>query len=153
MGEGAGLNNMGSRYQFGDGVPQDYEKAVMYYQKAVDQDLSYAKTNLGYMYDLGLGVAEDNEKAISLYKEAANAGDPRGMINLAVMYGDGDNIEQSFEKAYFWLEIARFYTQLSSDMQAKWRARGLRDQIMRSLTPEQIKRINKLAHDWIEENR
>jgi len=150
-GDADAQNNMGSRYQFGDGVPKDYGKAVMYYQKAVDQNLSYAKTNLGYMYDLGLGVAEDNEKAIFLYSEAANAGDSRGMINLAIMYADGDNVEQSFEKAYFWLEIARFYTQLSSDKQAKWRTRALRDQVMERLSVEKIKRVTKLSHDWIEE--
>ncbi len=144
---------MGSRYQFGDGVPQNYDKAVMYYQKAVDEGLSLAKSNLGYMYDLGLGVVENNDKAISLYTEAANDGCPNGMVNLAIMYANGDNIEQSFEKAYFWLEIARFYTQRESNMQIKWRARGLRDQVITMLNSEQIKSINKMAHDWIEENR
>lgn len=152
-GDAIGLNNMGSRYQFGDGVPKDYGKAVMYYQKAVDKSLPLAKANLGYMYDLGLGVEEDNDKAISLYKEAANAGNPNGMVNLAIMYADGDNIEQSFEKAYFWLEIARFYTQREPNMQIKWRTRDLRDQVMAMLSPEQIKSINKLSHDWIEKNR
>lgn len=152
-GHAGAQNNMGVRYQFGDGVAQDHGKAVLYYQKAADQDLACAKTNLGYMYDLGLGVAEDNEKAISLYTEAAEAGDPRGMINLAVMYAHGDHIEQSFEKAYFWLEIARFYTQLSPDHQAKWRARGLQDEVKASLSQEQIKTGNKLASEWIEKHR
>ena len=123
----SGLNNMGSRYQFGDGVRQDYKKAFSLYQKASNAELAIAKTNLGYMYDNGLGIKRNKLKAIFLYKSAANAGDPRGMINLAEMYRTGDHIERSLQKACIWYDKARFATQSSKDMQAKWTARKALD--------------------------
>ena len=122
-----GLNNMGTRYQFGDGVPQDYNKAFRLYQKAVNAGLPIAKTNLGYMYDNGLGVQQNKKRAIYLYESAAKEGEPRGMINLGEMYRTGDNIEKSLQKACVWYDKARFATQSSSDMQAKWTARGALD--------------------------
>jgi TPR repeat protein len=127
QGHPEGLNNMGSRYQYGDGVARDYKKAFNLYTKAVNGGLLIAKTNLGYMYDNGLGIKQNKKKAISLYKSAAKGGDPRGMINLGEMYRTGDNIEKSLIKACMWYDKARFATQLSSDMQAKWSARGALD--------------------------
>jgi len=126
-GSAEGINNMGSRYQFGDGVPQDHKKAFNLYQKAANAGLVIAKTNLGYMYDNGLGVKKNKLKAIALYKSAANSGDPRGMINLGEMYRTGDHIEKSLSKACKWWDKARFATQLSSDREAKWMVRGALD--------------------------
>jgi hypothetical protein len=122
-----GLNNMGSRYQFGDGVPRDYKKAFEYYLKASKMGLALAKVNLGYMYDNGLGTKQDKQKAISLYKSAAYSGEPRGMINLGEMYRTGDHIEKSLIKACQWYDKARFATQLSEDREAKWISRGALD--------------------------
>lgn len=152
-GNAAAQNDLGTMYQYGDGVPQDYKEAVHWYKKAADQGSSLAIVNLGYMYDLGLGVPQDKGKAISLYSEGANAGEPRGMINLAEMYRKGDGIEQSDQKAYMWLEIARFYTQRSNDMQAKWAARGALDELKKSMTKSQIVIGNQLAVEWINNNR
>jgi len=123
----SGLNNMGSRYQYGDGVSQDYTKAFSLYQKAANAGLAIAKTNLGYMYDNGLGIKKNKLKAISLYKSAATSSDPRGMINLGEMYRTGDHIEKSLSKACHWYDKARFATQFSSDKEAKWSARRALD--------------------------
>ena len=146
-------NDLGSMYQFGDGVPQDYQKSVNWYKKAATQGSSLAKVNLGYMYDLGLGVSQNKEKAIVLYSEAANAGEPRGMINLAEMYRKGNGIEQSNDRAYMWLEIARFYTQRTKDMEAKWAARGALYELKKQMTKSQIRKGEILASEWIEKNK
>jgi len=146
-------NNLGSMYQYGDGVPQDYKKSVMWYEKSASQGLPMAKVNLGYMYDGGLGVKQDKKKAVSLYQEAANLNEPRGMINLAEMYRTGDNIEQSNLKAFMWLDIARFYTQNTKDMQAKWAARGALDKVKEEMSIKEINEGEKLSRDWINKKR
>jgi TPR repeat protein len=146
-------NDLGSMYQYGDGVAKDYKKAVMWYEKSASQGLAMAKVNLGYMYDSGLGVQQDKKKAIALYREAANLSEPRGMINLAEMYRTGDSIEQSNLKAFMWLDIARFYTQNTKDMQAKWAARSALDKVKKGMSAEQINEGKKLSKDWIKKNR
>ncbi len=142
-------NDLGNRYRHGDGVTRDYQVAIMWYEKSANQGLSLAKINLGYMHDLGLGVPKNKEKAILLYLEAANALEPRGMIKLSEMYQKGDGLPKSYGKAYMWLEIARFYTQKSNDMHAKWTIRNTLGLLKTLLTESQIKKYKQLAHDWI----
>ena len=46
-------------YNNGNGVPQDYEEAVRWYQLAAEQGHSKAQGNLGAMYAFGNGVMKD----------------------------------------------------------------------------------------------
>jgi len=50
-------------YETGQGVQQDFEKAVKYYQQAADQGQAASQFNLGTMYIKGQGVKQDFEKA------------------------------------------------------------------------------------------
>jgi len=142
-------NDLGSRYQLGDGVRKDYDKSLEWYRKASDQGLALATTNLGYMYDLGLGVEENNAKAIELYKKSADRGEPRAMTNLGLMYGEGQGIKQDYVQAYKWLDLARFYSQNSKDKQAKWAARGALDKLETFMTVEQIEAGKAMSSKWI----
>ncbi len=151
-GDALAQNDLGNRYRYGKGVTLDYNAAVIWYEKSANQGLSPAKMNLGYMYDLGLGVTQNKEKAIHLYLEAANAGEPRGMIKLSEKYQKGDGLPKSIEKAYMWLEIARFYTQRSTDMHAKWTVRNSLGRLKGKLTESQIKKYKQLANEWIDKS-
>jgi len=44
-------SNLRAMYDNGQGVKQDYAKAIEYYQKAADQGYAAAQYNLGVMYD------------------------------------------------------------------------------------------------------
>jgi len=148
QGDSIAQNDLGSMYQFGDGVTKNYPKAIEYYQQASGQGLGLATANLGYMYDFGLGTPENNEKAIELYKVAANAGEPSGMLNLGAMYGEGQGIERDYVIAYMWFDLARFYTQNSKDMDAKWASRGALENLSKFMTPEQIKQGKVKSSQW-----
>ncbi|KAG0055233.1 hypothetical protein BGZ83_009288 [Gryganskiella cystojenkinii] len=65
---------LGCQYQHGDGVPQDYYKALEWYLKAANQGLAIAQYNLGVMYDKGRVVPQDYCKAVKWYSKAANQG-------------------------------------------------------------------------------
>jgi UDP-3-O-acyl-N-acetylglucosamine deacetylase len=56
-------NNLGVRYNNGEGVEQDYERAMEYYELAADQGHAKAQNNLGSCYFYGNGVEQDYEKA------------------------------------------------------------------------------------------
>ena len=61
-------------YSYGEGVPQDYKKAIEWYQKAAEQGHADAQYNLGWIYEKGRGVSADNYKALEWYEKAAVQG-------------------------------------------------------------------------------
>jgi len=143
-------NNLGSMYQSGDGVTQSDSDAFVWYQKAAEQGFHEAWTSLGYLYDMGRGVAQDRTKAVELYKRGADLGSLNGMLNLGISYMDGAGVEVNLVEAYKWLDLVRFYTQRSSNMQLKWTARGLLDEVSAKMSKPQIKEAKRLAKQWDE---
>ena len=70
------------------------------------------------------------------------------MLNLGSSYWEATGLEKDLIQAYKWLELARFGTTFSKDMQLKWRIRGLLDQVKNEMPREQIKEGNRLASEW-----
>ena len=73
-------------YDNGQGVKQDYFKAVEWYQKAAEQGLAHAQYNLGVMYEEGRGVKQDYIKAVEWWQKAAEQGHSYAQNNLGNMY-------------------------------------------------------------------
>ena len=95
-------NSLGVDYTTGQGVPQDYEKAVFWYTKAAEQGIAAAQNNLGICYAKGQGVPQDYEKAVYWYTKAAEQGYAVAQNNLGVCYAKGQGVPQDYEKAVFW---------------------------------------------------
>lgn len=153
QGSPAAQNSLGSMYQYGEGVPQDNAEAVRWYQKATDQGYGEAYTNLGYMYDGGLGVKQNRQTAVKLYHNAAEKGSLNAMLNLGVSYWRGEGVSKDLVQAYMWLDLARFYTQRSNNMQLKWRIRGALDEVKKEMTKEQIDKAEQLSKAWDAKHR
>jgi hypothetical protein len=73
-------------YAKGQGVAQDYAKAVSWSRKAADQGNAEAQHNLGVMYFKGQGVTQDYAEAVKWFRKAANQGDAEAQKNLADLY-------------------------------------------------------------------
>ncbi len=73
--------NLGSMYEYGDGVPQDDTEAVRWYRLAADQGYAKAQSNLGLMYEYGEGVPQDDVQARMWLNLAAAQGDELARIN------------------------------------------------------------------------
>ena len=67
---------LGRRYYWGLGVPQDYGKAAEWWQKAAKQGDPYAQFWLGYIYEYGLGVPRNMTQAAEWYQKADKQGHP-----------------------------------------------------------------------------
>ena len=100
------MGNLGYMYANGEGVEQDYAKAIEWYTKAADSGNTTAMYNIGYMYMYGEGVEQDGTKAIEWYTKAADLGDSDAMYNLGYMYYTGEGVEQDGEKAVEWFTKA-----------------------------------------------
>ena len=74
QGDASAQCNLGTMYENGTGVLQDYKQAVKWYQKAADQGDAGAQFNLGEMYRTGKGVLKDIIKAEYWIKKAAENG-------------------------------------------------------------------------------
>ena len=59
QGDAEAQNNLASMYDRGEGVSQDYKKAVYWYTKAAEQGIPNAQSILGGMYETQQGVSQD----------------------------------------------------------------------------------------------
>ena len=91
---------MGDSYYNGDGVDQNYEKAVEYYTKAAKLNDAYAIMMLGECYYNGYGVEADYSTAAEFYAKASELGNKEAMCALGVCYSYGNGVSVDFEKAF-----------------------------------------------------
>ncbi|MFY7942911.1 MAG: tetratricopeptide repeat protein, partial [Burkholderiaceae bacterium] len=62
-GDAQSQSQLGYRYSAGEGVTQDFQKAVFWYRKAAEQGRPVAQYNLGNKYRYGEGVPKDFKQA------------------------------------------------------------------------------------------
>ena len=76
--------NLGSMYDNGEGVEQDFKEAVKWYRKAAEQGHANAQNTLGWMYGRGLGVEQNNVIAYAWWDIAAVNGQQNAKNNKSV---------------------------------------------------------------------
>ena len=97
---------LGWAYANGQGVPQDYEKAIAWYRKAAEQGDASAQNNLGVMYDEGNSVPQDYAQAVAWYRKAANQGFAIAQVSIGKMYYNGQGVPQNYAQAVAWYRKA-----------------------------------------------
>lgn len=73
-GDGPSCNALGTQYETGKGVKQDYERAAQLYGMACEHADATGCYNLGVLAEIGLGHEEDPERARGLYEKACEGG-------------------------------------------------------------------------------
>lgn len=66
--------NLGQMYEQGEGVDQNYQKAVKWYQRSASVGNGAAQYRLGQMYEQGRGINQDFVRAHMWYDLAAAQG-------------------------------------------------------------------------------
>lgn len=74
-GNPSAMNSIGSMYEHGMGVEQDYEQARDWYEIAIRHGNSDAIYNLAWLYFQGTGVPRNVEMAVSMLENACQLGD------------------------------------------------------------------------------
>ena len=93
---------LGRMYAKGEGVPQDYAQAVVWFRKAAGQGNAKGQNALGAMYESGLGVPQDYAQAVVWIRKAAEQGEAMAQSNLGVMYDTGKGVPQDYAQAAAW---------------------------------------------------
>ena len=101
QGDAKAQNDLGVCYYNGDGVEQDYEKAVYWFTKAAEEGLVEAQNNLGLLY-YGEGGWQDYEKAVYWLTKAAEQGHASAQNNLGFHYRNGYGVKKDEVKAVEW---------------------------------------------------
>ena len=91
--------NLGTIYDEGLGVPQNFGEANRWYRLAAEQGNAAAQYNLGTMYSYGKGVAQNFGEANRWFRLAAAQGLADAQYNLGHMYFHGKGVPQNFEQA------------------------------------------------------
>lgn len=92
----------------GRGGPHDPKGAVLWLDKAVQQNHAQAATLLAriYLSDVPDGPGRDAAKAADLLTRAATRGDAPAQYLLGLLYQAGEGVEQDNELAFNWLLAA-----------------------------------------------
>lgn len=106
QGNAEGQRKLGLKYFNGNGVPEDYQKAVEWYRKAAEQGDEMAQWFLGGMYDEGKGVPKDINQALLWYAKAAEQGSVRAQFRLGEIFSEGQGVSQDDMVAYAWYSLA-----------------------------------------------
>ncbi len=88
------------KYFKGDGVKQNYDKAIAYLKKIDEKQVPMATYCWGYAYDLGAGVKQDYWKAYEYYVEAHRKGIVQATVSLGICYLTGFGCDQDFKIAF-----------------------------------------------------
>jgi TPR repeat protein len=92
-------------YANGQGVSQDYAKAMQWLRLAAQQGSGLAQANLGVMYNNGQGVPQDFGKAFMWYVVATTSGFKEADANMSALAArmTPTQIAQARQEAAEWL--------------------------------------------------
>lgn len=88
---------LGVMFHDGDGVDQDYSKAIEWYTKAARGGNRQAAFNLGLMYEDGEGVEVNAAAARSWFIRASDAGDLRATLQLGTIAYAGNDFAKALQ--------------------------------------------------------
>ena len=128
---------IGTMYLQGIGVPQNYQEAVKYFERAAAQDNLQAIKNLAYMYYNGLTGKADYKKALHLYRQAAQLGDDESQSNVGMMYAGGLGTGVDRVHAYAWYSLAA--------SQGNLVAAAARNNLMLRMSWQELNRAQELS--------
>ena len=97
---------LAEKYENGDNVEQNLNKAIELYQRAADNNYAIGMYKLGNIYFDGRGVEQNHETALRLYKRAGARNHVLAMAQVGKCYHHGYGTEKDDRKAVEWLRNA-----------------------------------------------
>jgi hypothetical protein len=97
---------MGTLYQEGFGVPQDYSEAMRWFLKSADQGDPRGQNSVGWLYDNGRGVPRDHVEGVRWFRKAAEQGLDVAQFNVGESYEYGSGLPQDYGEALKWYRRA-----------------------------------------------
>ncbi len=98
--------NLGDAYAEGQGISQDYEKAIEWVKKAAKQGHQRAQYSLGFVYYNGKVVSQDYNEAINWFSKSAEQGYAEAQFYLGYAHLKGRGVPKNSKTALKWFQKA-----------------------------------------------
>ncbi|KQT54377.1 hypothetical protein ASG43_01855 [Aureimonas sp. Leaf454] len=132
--------SLGTLFEKGNGVTRDTGAARDWYLLAADQGNVRAMHNLAVLYATGVEGVSDPDTALRWFEKAADFGMRDSQYNLGILYARGSGTDQDLLSSYKWFAVVAQTG--DKDAEAK------RDEIAKSLSPEQLKEAKEQVTAW-----
>ncbi len=142
QGSAVDQENLGRLYLEGTGVEQSDAEAAKWSRTSAEAGYAPAQRGFAVLLIDGRGVIQDFAAAVEWLEKAAEQGDPVAQERLASAYWRGIGTKRQDAKAYAWASVAA-----ANGLES---AAGLRDFIVKYLTPEEIVEVQELAAEYFE---
>ena len=101
VGDKVAQGSLGYKYYYGEGLPQDYTKAIYWYRASATHGYPVAFYNIGICYQQGTGVSKSYFEAFKWFLKAAEQGEVDAQYNVGIYYrfekyGIGVNLNESY---------------------------------------------------------
>ena len=136
---------LGAMHANGEGVPQDFAEAEIWYRKAAEQNDADTQYQLGSMYSIGLGIPKDHAEAARWVRKAAEQGFAKAQNHLGSSYVTGEGVPKDYVSAHMWFDLAA--------AQGHENAQEKRDIVAKRLTLDQIAEAQRMASEWLEKHQ
>ena len=93
---------LGSMYDHGQCIWQDFRRAAEWYSRAAEDSMPEALYHLGTLFEQGRGVPQDYFKAINLYFAAAQQGYYPAIFKMGLMFLHGRGVQKDDGWALAW---------------------------------------------------
>lgn len=102
---------LGRMSELGEGVDQDIQQGIKWYQKAAGQQHSCALNNLAVRYKTGDQVPKDHQLAFMLTQQAALSQHPVALTSFGEMYyfGQGTPVDKDRASLYYQKALEKGY--------------------------------------------
>ena len=97
---------LGHMYYMGQGVDQDFTRALAWYRKAAARGMAESQYVIGTMYYSGKGVTLDYKEAMQWLRSAGELGHADAQYMLGAMYFTGKGVPQDYQRSVAWFRHA-----------------------------------------------
>ena len=142
LGEMYGPRSWGQQGENRNGVEQDNKQAIYWWTEAAKMGHAEAQLKLGWWLMYGKGVVDvDQKQAVEWLVKSAEQGNPHAQFEAGLAYAKGAGVTADPVQAFVWLGLA-------SDKDGFEGAAKNRDEIAKTLTPEQLAKAEQAVKDW-----
>lgn len=131
---------LGMAYLNGVGVKPNLAVGLSWVERAAAQGLADAQYVLGVIHQSGRGTVQNFPVAFQWYERAAQQNHAQAQYRLGLMFRAGQGISADKSRAYMWFNLAA--------AQGHERAGDARDDLLLSLTREEVVAAQRAAQEW-----
>lgn len=106
---------LGMMYWRGEGVSYNPEQAILWLERAAENEDNIAQFFLGSFYRYGSNfcveedcyiIKQDYSKALYWFEKSATQDNPDAQLSMAILYMQGQGVTKDFAIGHYWLQLA-----------------------------------------------